>query len=88
MAGVASEDAGAASGLVNVAHQLGGSLGLAVLVFVFAAAGAAPHQDAGQLARHVAATFIASTVMLSMALCIVLMFIARPGTLSIRESTS
>ena len=27
VAGVAAEDAGAASGLVNVAHQLGGSLG-------------------------------------------------------------
>lgn len=39
IAGVAGEDAGAASGLVNVAHQLGGSLGLGILVTVFAAAG-------------------------------------------------
>ena len=38
VAGVAREDTGAASGLVNVAHQLGGSLGLGVLVVVFAAA--------------------------------------------------
>jgi len=30
VAGVASDDAGAASGLINAAHQLGGSLGLAV----------------------------------------------------------
>ena len=37
--GVTKEDAGAASGLVNVAHQLGGSLGLGILVTVFAAAG-------------------------------------------------
>ncbi len=36
--GVAPQDAGAASGLVNAAHQLGGTLGLAVLVTVFAAA--------------------------------------------------
>src|SRR5439155_26969983 len=32
------QDAGAASGIVIVAHQLGASLGLAVLVVVFAAA--------------------------------------------------
>lgn len=32
-------DAGAASGLVNVVHQLAGSLGLSILVVVFAAAG-------------------------------------------------
>lgn len=35
---VSPEDSGAASGLVNVAHQLGGTLGLAALITVFAAA--------------------------------------------------
>lgn len=35
LAGVAPEDAGAASGLVNVMQQVGGSLGLAILVTVF-----------------------------------------------------
>jgi EmrB/QacA subfamily drug resistance transporter len=39
IAGVAERDAGAASGLVNVAQQLGGSLGLGILITVFAAAG-------------------------------------------------
>ena len=38
IAGVASEDAGAASGLVIVARQLGGSLGLGILVTVFGTA--------------------------------------------------
>ncbi|MGH9017745.1 MAG: MFS transporter, partial [Acidimicrobiales bacterium] len=38
VAGVAPEDAGAASGLVNVAQQLGGSLGLGILITVFSAA--------------------------------------------------
>jgi EmrB/QacA subfamily drug resistance transporter len=36
--GVAPEDAGAASGLINVAQQLGGTLGVAVLVTVFGSA--------------------------------------------------
>ena len=38
LAGVAPENAGAASGMINVSHQLGGSLGLGMLVTVFAAA--------------------------------------------------
>ena len=46
LSGVDSADAGAASGLVNAAQQVGGSLGLAVLVTVF---GAAAHRKAHQL---------------------------------------
>jgi EmrB/QacA subfamily drug resistance transporter len=38
LAGVAPEDAGAASGLVNVTQQLGGTLGVAALVTVFGSA--------------------------------------------------
>ncbi|WP_375485372.1 MFS transporter [uncultured Jatrophihabitans sp.] len=43
--GVAPQDAGAASGLVNVMQQVGGSLGLAVLVTVFGAASKAEQRD-------------------------------------------
>jgi hypothetical protein len=38
IAGVAGEDARAAGGITNVIHQISGSLGLAILVTVFAAA--------------------------------------------------
>ncbi|XAH22948.1 MFS transporter [Xylophilus sp. GW821-FHT01B05] len=87
VAGVSSKDAGAASGLVNVAHQLGGSLGLGVLVAVFAAAsGAVGLQGHEQLAHRVAATFDASTVMLLMAFLIVLLFIVRAGTRAVSEN--
>jgi EmrB/QacA subfamily drug resistance transporter len=56
IAGVRPDDAGAASGLVNVAQQLGGSLGLGILVTVFAAAShvALPH-PAGGSSLHSAA---------------------------------
>ncbi|MDQ2748806.1 MAG: MFS transporter [Actinomycetota bacterium] len=54
--GVEPADAGAASGLVNVMQQVGGSLGLAVLVTVFgsASAHAAARPAAGDTARQIA----------------------------------
>jgi EmrB/QacA subfamily drug resistance transporter len=74
VAGVAPEDAGAASGLVNVAHQLGGSLGLGVLVTVFASA--AP--SAG-LAHAISTALTAGTGMLALTLAVVLVVIRRPS---------
>jgi hypothetical protein len=71
IAGVAGEDAGAASGLVNVAHQLGGSLGLGILVTVFAAAG-------DGLAHRVSTALTVGTGMLALALVLVVALIVRP----------
>lgn len=80
VAGVADEDAGAASGLVNVAHQLGGSLGLAVLLVVFS--GAADWGLAGsaeQLGRSISAALTAGGVMLVLALLLVLGLVVPAG---------
>jgi predicted MFS family arabinose efflux permease len=70
--GVAPEDAGAASGLVNVAHQLGGSLGLGVLVTVFASS------QSADLAHAISLSLTAGSVMLALALVVVLAVIRRP----------
>jgi EmrB/QacA subfamily drug resistance transporter len=74
VAGVAPEDAGAASGLVNVAHQLGGSLGLGVLVTVFASA-----TPANGLAHAISASLTVGAGMLALALGIVLALLWRPA---------
>ena len=74
VAGVAPEDAGAASGLVNVAHQLGGSLGLGILVTVFASA-----TPSAGLAHAISTTLMAGTGMLVLTLAIVLFVIRRPS---------
>jgi predicted MFS family arabinose efflux permease len=79
VAGVAPEDAGAASGVVNVAHQLGGSLGLAVLVVVFAAAGSDLISARELLAHRIAASLTAGAAMLALALVLVFVLIVRPG---------
>lgn len=79
IAGVAPADAGAASGLVNVAQQLGGSLGLGILVTVFASAqrdltGAAPRLA---LAHGVSSALTGSAVFLGLGLLLVLV-VMRP----------
>ena len=75
MAGVASQDAGVAGGLVNVAHHLGGALGLGILVTVFEAAGE-DAQGRDLLADRVSASLTAACVFLVLALIVTA--IARP----------
>jgi predicted MFS family arabinose efflux permease len=78
IAGVTAEDAGAASGLVNVAHQLGGSLGLGVLVTVFAAARSNTRTGSTLLAHQVSAALTAGAGLLALALIVVLLLVVRP----------
>ena len=72
VAGVEPENAGAASGLVNVAHQLGGSLGLGALVAVFAASTPAALPEAERLAHGIGQAMLGSAVLLGAAFFVVL----------------
>jgi len=74
---VANEDTGAASGMVNVAHQFGGSLGLAILIVVFAAAQPAALSGAAALAHGVAATLHAGALMIISAMGVALLTFPR-----------
>lgn len=85
IAGVRQEDSGAASGLVNAFHQVGGSVGLAVLVTVFgtvsrneaakhaaAAGGAVSKLQAKQdLAHAISVSLTGSAIFLAVALLVV-----------------
>jgi len=89
VAGVAPEDAGAASGLVNVAQQLGASLGLGILVTVFASASHPPvHRVPAstsalvarqELAHGVATALRGSAIFLALALAMVVTVMWRPA---------
>jgi len=78
IAGASAQDAGAASGLVNVAHQLGGSLGLGILVTIFATVGTSPLTGSDLLAHRVSVALTAGSVMLALALITVISLIVRP----------
>lgn len=67
IAGASTTDAGAASGLVNTAHQLGSALGVGVLV--------AASANAGSLAGSVAVAYAGGSIMLAGALLVALVLI-------------
>jgi EmrB/QacA subfamily drug resistance transporter len=76
IAGVDNHDAGAASGLVNVFQQLGSTIGIGVLVTVFAAA--SEGSGASALAEGVPTTIAVSAGLVAAALAVVLT-VMRPG---------
>jgi hypothetical protein len=87
LAGVAPTDAGAASGLVNTAHQLGMALGLAVLAAVAVRAGAGTDGPSA-VAAHVRAALTGSTVLLALALAVVLALVVPAGRAERRRAAS
>jgi EmrB/QacA subfamily drug resistance transporter len=89
IAGVDPDDAGAASGLVNTSHQLGGSLGLGILVTVFASASRSvadqPHAGVGpgglaklELAHGVSSALTGSTILVALSLLVAILAVRRP----------
>lgn len=77
VAGVSHEDAGAGSGLVNVAHQIGGTLGLGLLVVVAAATDSPTGTPHIVLAHQIASALTASAVLLAAAFAAAFFFIVR-----------
>ena len=68
-----AEDAGAASGLVNTAHQLGMALGLGILVTISVQTGGLG--GAAAVTAHVSTALTGSAVLLAMALLVVALVI-------------
>ncbi|RQO78219.1 MFS transporter [Aquitalea sp. FJL05] len=85
VAGVEQHHAGAASGVLNVAHQIGATLGLAILVVVYSAGHAAVYDAAG-MALHTGHVLYTAALFLCVALLVSLRYIrfdfdaARPDT--------
>jgi EmrB/QacA subfamily drug resistance transporter len=79
VAGVEARDAGAASGLVNASQQLGISLGLSILVTVFAAGGSEATRS--DLSDGVSAAITGSALLLTLALAVIVFVVARQPAL-------
>jgi EmrB/QacA subfamily drug resistance transporter len=78
IAGVEARDAGAASGVVNASQQLGSSLGLSILVTVFAANGSEANRHG--LADGVAAAITGSALLLTLALATIVLVLQRTAS--------
>ena len=86
VSGVAKTDSGAASGLVNVAHQLGGALGVSVLVVVFAYAAVPGMTGRLGLAHQIEMALGGAALMLLAGFVIAAIFVARPKVMAIPAS--
>jgi len=70
--GVPDDDAGAASGLVNVFHQVGGCMGIAVMTTIFVSSTRIPRASTADLIAHgVSSALTGSTIALLLALAVI-----------------
>lgn len=86
VAGVEPRDVGAASGVVNVAHQMGGTLGLSILVVVYASAQNGQGDSLDLLAHQITTGFIGCSIFL--ALAVMIMLLANPKRAVREERTA
>lgn len=84
LVGISGADAGAASGLLNTFHQLGSSLGLAVLVAVGTSAAAGGSDPVRVLSQRVEVALTGSSVMIALAFLVVVLVVL-PGDLAQRR---
>jgi MFS family permease len=83
LSGVPAEHAGAASGLTNVVQQVGGSLGLAILVTLFGTAargvdsqtGTAIAQEHETLTHGISTAFVGATAFVAATLAVVILVV-------------
>jgi EmrB/QacA subfamily drug resistance transporter len=87
LVGITGADAGAASGLLNTFHQLGSSLGLAVLVAVGTSAAAGGTDPVGVLSQRVEVALTGSSVMIALAFLVVVLVVL-PGDLAQKRTSS
>ncbi|OPH47833.1 MFS transporter [Paenibacillus ferrarius] len=86
LSGVDSRDSGAASGLINVAHQTGCSMGIAVLVTVFEAANGSADSTSGQHFAHaISVSIMGSAVFIAASLVVVLIWFL-PARRAVKKS--
>lgn len=69
------DDQGAASGMVNVAHQMGGTLGLGILIAFFAHASNAPLSGTTLLSHQISVAVLGGSIMVCLALLVALFMI-------------
>lgn len=77
MTDIAAEDSGAASGVVNVAHQLGGSLGLSILIALFSSSASEQADYQNVLVQQLDTAFAGACVFLVVALLIAVCFLRK-----------
>lgn len=81
---VHSDDQGAASGMVNVAHQMGGTLGLGILIAFFAHASNAPLSGTTLLSHQISVAVLGGSIMVFIALLVALFMIVPASNAAVR----